>query len=131
VQGFDSGKRSPPAFALPAKIGGNDSDDHSLGVNPVPGSKRDSSNGASDNSRLVASAIEGGVWFGVSTWKKLAIVLCVLGFGALALAVAGLAPGRLFWAVTGFAAFLVGVVLAYVPRTTDSKPYGDGSADID
>jgi hypothetical protein len=96
----------------------------------VPGPEQ-TSNVGGDDSRLVASAIEGGIWFGVSAWKKLAIVLCVLSFGALALAVADLAPGRLFWAVTGFAGFLVGVVLAYVPRTTDSKPYGDGSADID
>jgi hypothetical protein len=100
-------------------------------VNPVPAPEQKSSNVAGNNSRLVASAIEGGIWFGVSAWKKLAIVFCVLGFGALALAVAGLAPGRFFWAVAGFAGFLVGVVLAYVPRTTDAKPYGDGSADID
>ena len=97
----------------------------------MPSPEHKSSTNATENSRLVASAIEGRVWFGVSAWKRLAIVLCVSGFGALALAVAGLAPGRFFWALTGFAAFLVGVVLAYVPRTTDSKPYGDGSADID
>ena len=100
-------------------------------MNPVPAPEQKSSSVAGDNSRLVASAIEGGIWFGVGAWKKLAIVFGVLGFGALALAVAGLPPGRFFWAVAGFTGFLVGVVLAYVPRTTDAKPSGDGSADID
>lgn len=97
----------------------------------MPELERKSSKVAADNAHLVATAIEGRVWFAVSTWKKLAIVLCVLGLGALALAVAGIAPGPFFWTVTAFAAYLVGLVLAYVPRTTDSKPYGDGTADID
>jgi hypothetical protein len=95
---------------------------------PAPSQKPTTN--AVENSRLVASAIDGALWFGVGKWKRLAIFLCVFGLSSLPLSVADLPPGRFFWVIAAFLALLVGVVLAYVPRTTNSKPEGDVSGDI-
>ena len=93
--------------------------------------------------RLVASAIHGGVWFGVSTTRKVGVVLFVIGWIAIPFGLANLAPGRLFWFIAAFACVGIGSALAYAgmgarsytadgPDNISHIPYvppAEGSAD--
>ena len=93
--------------------------------------------------KLVASAIDEGVWFDVSTTKKLGVALFALGWLGCPFAFLNLAPGPLFWGLGSIAFIAVGAGLAYAgtahrsftadgPDNISNVPHlpsADGSAD--